>query len=141
MGHTQECVALCSDPQARSDPVGGSEPKPEDARLILFIYIFIKFSFSQMSRPESLARPEWWIRTGARFTSTFSFILSKHLFMSFRFRVFNYVEAFSNGRPINIYSYTIRLQNDLSCLYKMIHKNNGSEFNSFVHKISHVQKI
>ena len=42
--------------------------------------------------------------------------------MSFCFRVFNYVEAFSNGRPINIYSYTIRLQNIVSCLYKMIHK-------------------
>ena len=38
------------------------------------------------------------------------------LFMSFRFRVFNYVEAFSNGRPINIHSYTIRLQNGVSCL-------------------------
>ena len=42
--------------------------------------------------------------------------------MSFRFRVFNYTEAFSNGRPINIYSYTIYLQNGVSCLYKMIHK-------------------
>ena len=42
--------------------------------------------------------------------------------MSFRFRVFNYAEAFSNGRPINIYSFTIHLQNDISCLYKMIHK-------------------
>ena len=44
------------------------------------------------------------------------------LVMSFCFRVFNYAEAFSNGRPINIYSYTIRLQNGLSCLYKMIQK-------------------
>ena len=42
--------------------------------------------------------------------------------MSFRFKVFNYAELFSNGRPINIYSYTIRLQNDISCLCKMIHK-------------------
>ena len=42
--------------------------------------------------------------------------------MSVRFRVFNYVEAFSNGRPINIYSYTIHLQNGVSCLYKMIYK-------------------
>ena len=42
--------------------------------------------------------------------------------MSFRLRVFNYAEEFSNGKPINIYSYTIRLQNDVSCLYKMIHK-------------------
>ena len=44
------------------------------------------------------------------------------LFMSFHFRVFNCAEAVSNGRPINIYFYTIRLQNDISCLYKMIYK-------------------
>ena len=42
--------------------------------------------------------------------------------MSFLFRVFNYAEAFSNGRPINIYFYAIRLQNDVSCVYKMIYK-------------------
>ena len=44
------------------------------------------------------------------------------LFMSFHFRVFNYTEAVSNGRPINIYFYTIHLQNGVSCLYKMIYK-------------------
>ena len=42
--------------------------------------------------------------------------------MSFHFRVFNYTQAVSNGRPINIYFYTIRLQNGVSCLYKMIYK-------------------
>ena len=42
--------------------------------------------------------------------------------MSFRFRVFNYAEAVSNGRPINIYFYTIHLQNGVSCLDKMIYK-------------------
>ena len=42
--------------------------------------------------------------------------------MSFHFRVFNYTEAVSNGRPINFYFYTMRLQNDVSCLYKMIYK-------------------
>ena len=62
------------------------------------------------------------------------------LFMSFRFRVFNYTEAISNGRPINFYFYTIRLQNGVSCLYKMIYQNNISEINSFVHKMTHVQK-
>ena len=41
--------------------------------------------------------------------------------MSFHFRVFSYVEVVSNGRPINIYFYTIRLQNGLPCLYKMIY--------------------
>ena len=44
------------------------------------------------------------------------------LFMSFRFKVFNYAEAVSNGRPISIYFYTIRLQNGVLCLYKMIYK-------------------
>ena len=57
---------------------------PEDARLFLFFFRVIKFSFSKMSRPESLTRPKWRIRTGARFTPTFSFILSKHFIMSFR---------------------------------------------------------
>ena len=42
--------------------------------------------------------------------------------MSFHFRVFNYAEAVSNGRPINIYFYTIHLQNGVPRLYKMIYK-------------------
>ena len=42
--------------------------------------------------------------------------------MSYHFKVFNYAEAFSNGIPINIYFYSIRLQNGVSCLYKMIYK-------------------
>ena len=44
------------------------------------------------------------------------------LFMSFHFRVFNYAEAVSNGRPTIIYFSTIRLQNSVSCLYRMIYK-------------------
>ena len=42
--------------------------------------------------------------------------------MLFHFRVFNYAEAISNGRPINNYFYTICLKNGISCLYKMIYK-------------------
>ena len=53
---------------------------PVDARFISFIFRIIKFLFSKVSRPESPARPEWRIRTGARFTPTFSFILSKHFY-------------------------------------------------------------
>ena len=52
----------------------------------------------------------------------FCFFYQNVLFTSFRFRIVIYVEAFSNGRPLNIYSYTIRLQNGVSCLYKMIYK-------------------
>ena len=32
------------------------------------------------------------------------------------------MKTVSNGRPINIYFYTIRLQNGVPCLYKMIYK-------------------
>ena len=60
--------------------------------------------------------------------------------MSLRLRVFNYAEAFSNGRPIILLLYKLftkwritPLQNDI--------QNISSEFNSFVHKTSHVQKI
>ena len=74
----------CSDPRARPDPIGESEPKPWGRPFNSFILNFIKFSFSKVSRPESQARPEWRIRIGARFIPTFSFILSKHLIMSFR---------------------------------------------------------
>ena len=79
----------CSVPRARSDPVGESEPKPRE-RSVLFLFIFsvIKFLFSKVSRPESPARPEWRIRTGARFTPTFSFILAKHLFIYYYFFFF-----------------------------------------------------
>ena len=30
---------ICSDPRARLDPVGGSEPKPGDARFIYFCFL------------------------------------------------------------------------------------------------------
>ena len=60
--------------------------------------------------------------------------------MSFHFRVLIYAEAFSNGRPINIYIYTntftlrhiMPLQNDK--------QNISFMFNAFVYKMSHVQK-
>ena len=67
-------------------PTRSASPNGNPGTLGLFLFIFrvIKFSFSKMSRPESLARPEWQTRTGTRFTSTFSFILSKHFIMSFR---------------------------------------------------------
>ena len=104
-------------PVFRSDPIGGSEPVSGcsfNSFYLLFIYLFL---FSKVSRPESLARLD------PGLLRPFSFVLSKtFLFMSFHFSVFNYVEAVSNGRLINIYFYTIRLENGVSCLYKMIYK-------------------
>ena len=49
------CLLLCSNPRARSDPNSESEPRPGDARLILFIFILLRFLFQKLSRPESLA--------------------------------------------------------------------------------------
>ena len=65
--------------RARPDSVGESEPKPRGHPFNFFIFILhvIKFSFSKVSRPESPARPEGRVRTGARFTLTFSFYLIK----------------------------------------------------------------
>ena len=95
-------LGACGDPEPDPTRLVNPNRNPGDARLILLFYILLSF-FSKESRPKSLTRPEGRVRIGARFTPTFSFILSKHLFMSFRFKVFNYAEVFSNGRPINIY--------------------------------------
>ena len=42
--------------------------------------------------------------------------------MSFHFRVFKLRGSILNGRPINIFFYTISLQNGVPCLYKMMYK-------------------
>ena len=65
-----------------------------------------------------MADPNW----SPVYSDLFHLSYQNILFMSFPFRVLNYAEAFSNDWLINIYSYTIRLQNGVSCLYKMIHK-------------------
>ena len=78
------CFQKCRDSNSRLDPVGGSKPEPGllqrfqlSSQNILFG--FIKFSFSKVSRPESLTRPDWRIQAGARFTPTFSIIFPKHV--------------------------------------------------------------
>ena len=85
----------CRDPNPRLDPVGGSKLEPGLLRLFQSKHLFclIKFSFSKVSRPESPTRPERRIRTGARFTPTFSIIFSKHLFCLIKFFVFKSVET------------------------------------------------
>ena len=76
-----------------------------------------------MSRSDSSAQHEWWIKTGARFTlNIFIYLIKTFYLYHFLLEFLNYTKAFSNIRPINIYFYTIHLQNGVSCLYKMIHK-------------------
>ena len=94
-----------------------------DAHLILFIYLFIKIFFfknvaTRIPGQTRMADPN----QNSVYSDRFHLSYQNILFMSFRFRVFFYAEAFSNGRPINIYSYTICLQNVVSCLYQMIYK-------------------
>ena len=111
-------VAPFSGPTRLADP-----NQFRDASLILFIYFLFIYFFSKVSRPESPAQPDGGSEPEPSLLRAFSFILSKtFLFMSFQFRVFNYAEAVSNGMSINNYFYTIRLQNDVFCLYKMIYK-------------------
>ena len=69
-------LALLSGPTRLAD-----SNRFQDAHLILFIYRFIKFYFSKMSRPESPARPEVRIRTSARFTPTVFIYLIKTFYL------------------------------------------------------------
>ena len=69
---------IFSDPRPRPDPIGRSESKSRERPFNSFYLHLITFSFSKVSRPESPARLEGQIRTGARFTLTFSIVLSKH---------------------------------------------------------------
>ena len=92
-----------------------------DARIILFIYFFFLFKSvaTRIPGPTRMANPN----RSPVYSDRFHLSYQNILFISFRFRVFNYAEAVSNGKPINIYFYTIHLQNGVSCLYKMIHKS------------------
>ena len=113
-------------PLSLSDPIGGFELVLGCSfnSFCLIFNLFVCFFFFCKSVATRIPGPIR--RAGPNRSPVYSdrFHLSSQniLFMSFRFRVFNYAEAFSNGRPINIYSYTIHLQNDVSCLYKMIYK-------------------
>ena len=111
-----------------------------DARLILFVYFsFVCFFFCKSVETRILGTTRRVdLNRSPVYSDRFHLSYQNILFMSFRFRVFNYAEAFSNGRSINIYSYTVSLQNGVSCHYKMIHKTIVQSFNSFVRKISHV---
>ena len=90
-----------------------------------------------MSRLETPARPEWRIRTGARFTPTFSFILSKHFINSF-----SCGSGFSFRQAHDHLQIQSNLQRKvLYALSKMIYKNQVSGFNPFFYKIPRVQKM
>ena len=55
----------CSDPQARSNPISGSEPKPGDACLIIFVifHLFVVFFFKNVATripgPTRMEDPNW----------------------------------------------------------------------------------
>ena len=73
----------CYDLNPQLDPVGGSKLEPGLLRHFQLssqniLFGFIKISFPKVSRLESPTRPGWRIQAGARFTQTFSIILSKH---------------------------------------------------------------
>ena len=113
-----ESVAPLLGPTRMADP-----NRFRDALLILFIYfLFICFFFKSVANrilgSTRMADPN---RSPVYF-DRFHLSYQNIVFMSFHFIVFNYAKAVSNGRPINIYFYTIRLQNGVSCIYKMIYK-------------------
>ena len=101
--------ACVTTPEPDPTRLGLADPNrnPGDARLILFFYLhfyFVFFFFQKCRDPnprldlKGRSEPE-----PGLLRHFFLFILSKHLLMSFCFKVFNFAEAFSNGRPINIH--------------------------------------
>ena len=98
----------CRDPNPRLDPKGGSESEPGLLRRFQSKHLFclIKFLFSKVSRPESPTRPERRIRTGARFTPTFSIIFPKHVVYVILFWTFLIKRKyFFSGNPMTIYKF------------------------------------
>ena len=61
-------------------------------RLIHLVIVLLNFSFSKVSRPESPTQPGWQIQAGARFTPTFSIIISKH-FVWFYYSILDFLNT------------------------------------------------
>ena len=114
--HCLYCITLF-----RSNQNGGTEPVL-GSRLILFIYFSLFFFFKSVATRISISTRMEDPNRSPVYSDRLHLPYQNILFISFHFRVFNYAEAASNGRPINIYFYTICLQNGVSCLYKMIYK-------------------
>ena len=95
----------CSDPRARSDPNGESEPKPGDARLILFIYILFRllFFFQKCRDPNPRLAPFGGSEPEPGLLRRFQLSYQNIFFMLFLFRFSICAEAFSNGRPTIIH--------------------------------------
>ena len=102
----------------RSYPIDGSELVPGCSFNSFYLFVFFKSVAARILSPTRMAD----LNRSPVYSDRFHLSYQNILFMSFRFKVFNYAEAVSNGRPINIYFYTICLQNGVSCLYKMIYK-------------------
>ena len=90
---------------------------------LIFVFTFYLFVFflsvvTRIPRSTLMVDPN----RSPVYSDIFHLSYQNILFMSFHFSVFSYAKAVLNVRPINIYFYTISLQNGLSCLYKMIYK-------------------
>ena len=115
------CFQKCRDPNPRLDPVGGSKLEPGLLRRFQSKHLFclIKFLFSKVSRPESPTLPERRIRTGARFTPTFSIIFPKHVVYVILFWTFLIKRKhFFSGNPMTIYKFETPITFTLNtCIY------------------------
>ena len=112
-------LKLVATPEPDPTRLASSNRKPGDARLILLVIVLLNLRFQKLSRPESPARPEWRIRTGARFTPAFSFILSKHFI-----NLFSCASGFSFGQAHNhlqIQSNSVGPQTLTKYIYKERH--------------------
>ena len=76
---------------------------PGDARLILFIYILFRFLFQKCRDPNPWLDPKGGSEPEPGLLRCFQLCYQNIFFMLFLFRFSICAEAFSNGRPTNIY--------------------------------------
>ena len=89
-------------------------------RLIIFIFIF--FQKCRDPNPRSDLTRMTNSNRSPVYSDRFHLSYQKHFIYVISFSSFQLRGSISHGTPTNIYFYTIRLQNGVSCLYKMIYK-------------------
>ena len=127
----------CSDPQARPDPIGESEPKPRGRPFNYFIYVLLCFLFqnvvTQIPGPTRMADPN----RSPVYSDIFNYLIKTfslcYFSLGFRFTW----KHFQMVGPQHSHFIKYNYNDGILCPFKMIYK---TKYLFRVHKISHVQK-
>ena len=94
---------IVATPEPGSTRLTDPNRNPEDARLILFIYILLRLLFQKCRDPNPRLDPVGGSEPEPGLLQRFQLSYQNIFFMLFLFRFSICVKAFSNGRPTNIH--------------------------------------